>query len=119
MRGSKFDMHRERSAVAAQSLRSDAKLVDRRRELFFEGRALGILAMGAQLSRRSALGERDGKVGGQVFPPAKTAQSITKVLIASIPSAGTAILRNELFSEPLPFGTISSDTWSGSAEKSI
>ena len=32
---------------------------------------------------------------------------MTKVLIASMPSAGIAILRNELFSEPLPLGIIS------------
>ena len=46
-------------------------------------------------------------VGGQVLPPAASTQSITKVLIASMPSAGIAIFRNELFSEPLPFGIIS------------
>ena len=32
---------------------------------------------------------------------------MTKVLIASMPSAGIAILSQELFSEPLPFGIIS------------
>src|SRR5204863_82923 len=46
-------------------------------------------------------------VGGQVLPPASSTQSTTKVLIASTPSAGTAMRNQELFSEPEPFGTIS------------
>src|SRR4029079_11141575 len=46
-------------------------------------------------------------VGGQVLPPASSTQSTTKVLTASMPSAGTAILSHELFSEPDPFGIIS------------
>ena len=46
-------------------------------------------------------------VGGQVLPPASSTQSITKVLMAFTPSAGIAILSHELFSEPLPLGTIS------------
>ncbi len=46
-------------------------------------------------------------VGGQVLPPASSTQSTTKVLIASTPSAGSAIFSHELFSEPLPLGIIS------------
>ena len=58
-------------------------------------------------------------VGGQVFPPAETTLSMTKDLTPLIPSAGIAIFKNELFSEPLPFGTISiSSNWS-SSQKSI
>src|SRR5256885_14854042 len=45
-------------------------------------------------------------VGGQVLPPASSTQSITKVLMASTPSAGTPILGHELFSGPEPFGSI-------------
>src|SRR5687768_4098371 len=56
-------------------------------------------------------------VGGQVFPPAAITQSTTNVLIASIPSAGTAILRNELFSEPLPLGIIRMRSVPGGASK--
>src|SRR3989304_1612962 len=57
-------------------------------------------------------------VGGQVLPPASSTQSITKVLTASIPSAGIAILSHELFSEPPPLGIISLDSVSGGATKS-
>src|SRR5467141_2022880 len=57
-------------------------------------------------------------VGGQVLPPASSTQSITNVLMASTPSAGTAILSHELFSEPEPFGTISITSASCSSEKS-
>src|SRR5437870_13753268 len=57
-------------------------------------------------------------VGGQVLPPASSTQSITKVLMASTPSAGTAILSHELFSEPEPFGSISLTSDSCSSEKS-
>jgi hypothetical protein len=52
-------------------------------------------------------------VGGQVLPPEANTQSMTKVLIASTPSAGMAILRKELFSEPLPLGIISISSNSG------
>ena len=44
---------------------------------------------------------------------------MTKVLTASTPSAGIAILSQELFSEPLPLGIISIESVSASAEKSI
>ncbi len=54
-------------------------------------------------------------VGGQVLPPASSTQSTTKVLIASTPSAGTAIFSHELFSEPLPLGTISISSVSGAS----
>ncbi len=57
-------------------------------------------------------------VGGHVLPPAARMQSTTKVLIAATPSAGTAMRRNELFSEPLPLGIISSLTPSTSGAKS-
>src|SRR5258706_2491683 len=57
-------------------------------------------------------------VGGQVLPPASSTQSTTKVLIAFTPSAGIAIFSQELFSDPLPFGTISITRRSRSSEKS-
>ena len=58
-------------------------------------------------------------VGGQVLPPAASTQSMTKVLIASMPSAGIAIFRNEPFSLPLPLGIISiSSTVSDASLKS-
>ena len=57
-------------------------------------------------------------VGGQVFPPASSTQSTTKVLMASTPSAGTAMRSHELFSEPEPFGIISITRFS-SLEKSM
>ena len=57
-------------------------------------------------------------VGGQVLPPAEITQSTTKVLIAATPSAGIAIFRNELFSEPLPLGTISISSTSDCSLKS-
>ncbi len=46
-------------------------------------------------------------VGGHVLPPASSTQSMTNVLMALTPSAGIAILSHELFSLPLPLGTIS------------
>ena len=58
-------------------------------------------------------------VGGQVLPPAASTQSTTKVLIASMPSAGIAIFRNELFSEPLPLGIISISSSSVASLKSM
>ena len=58
-------------------------------------------------------------VGGHVLPPAASTQSTTNVRIASTPSAGTAIFRNELFSDPLPFGIISISSVSGAAMKSM
>ena len=58
-------------------------------------------------------------VGGQVLPPAARTQSTTNVRIASTPSAGTAILRNELFSEPLPLGIISISSASRVSAKSM
>src|SRR5690606_19975699 len=57
--------------------------------------------------------------GGQLLPPASSTQSMTKVLTASMPSAGIAIFSQELFSEPDPFGIISIDSVSASDEKSM
>jgi len=57
-------------------------------------------------------------VGGQVLPPASSTQSTTKVFTASIPSAGIAILSQELFSEPEPLGIISSKSSPSVSEKS-
>ncbi len=57
-------------------------------------------------------------VGGQVLPPASSTQSTTKVLMASTPSAGTAMRSHELFSDPEPFGIISMASAS-SSEKSM
>ena len=44
---------------------------------------------------------------------------MTKVLIASMPSAGTAILSHELFSEPEPLGIISIESVSARSMKSM
>ncbi len=57
-------------------------------------------------------------VGGQVLPPAASTQSTTKVLIASMPSAGMAIFRKDPFSDPLPLGIISMASVSGTSLKS-
>ena len=59
-----------------------------------------------------------GMVGGQVLPPAAITQSTTNRLIAEMPSAGIAMRRNELFSEPLPLGIISISTVSALSLKS-
>ena len=60
-------------------------------------------------------------VCGQVLPPAFTTLSITKALTPKIPSAGMAIFKKELFSEPLPrerlFGIL--DVMSFAAESSF
>jgi hypothetical protein len=58
-------------------------------------------------------------VGGQVLPPASSTQSITNVLMAATPSDGMAMRSHELFSEPLPLGTISITSRSLSSEKSM
>src|SRR6185503_18738792 len=58
-------------------------------------------------------------VGGQVLPPASSTQSTTKVLIASVPSAGIAIRSQELFSEPEPLGIITISREFASFENSI
>jgi len=58
-------------------------------------------------------------VGGQTLPPASMTRSTTKVLMPSIPSAGTSILRNEPFSEPEPLGIISRRSVRGRSTKSM
>ena len=100
-----LDVHRERRRVAAQALRADAELVDRRRQLpprasrlpasaqrLPSGRVAATLA---RCTHRSAVPPTPTPtiVGGQVLPPASSTQSTTKVLIASTPSAGIAILQ--------------------------
>ncbi|GJE43384.1 hypothetical protein AEGHOMDF_2563 [Methylobacterium soli] len=57
-------------------------------------------------------------VGGQTRPPSSITRSITKRLAAPIPSEGRSICRKEPFSEPEPFGIISTVTVSTRASKS-
>ena len=114
-----FDVHGERRRVAAQSLRTDAELVHGFGQLGLERCALrvscSVLPSGRVAARSWPDARRDPTCrrcrprrssAGSVLPPAR-ARIDDERLIASMPSAGIAICRNELFSEPEPFGIIS------------
>ena len=125
----RFDMHCEGRGVAAQALCTDTELVDYGTEFSLEFRPFGISTnwlpsgrVAATLDRcthRSAVPPTPTPTitGGQLLPPASSTQSMTKVLIASTPSAGMAIFNQELFSEPEPLGIISIDRVSASADE--
>ena len=120
VRGGGLDVHRESGGIAAEALRPDAEEVDRLGELAPRASRPPDPRSASPSGARRRPPWRDARKGRRCRPRRRRRSSAGRscrrprarnrrrsVLMASTPSAGTAMRSHELFSEPDPLGIIS------------